>query len=183
MTFASSETQGESVGSRKTAAKLFKAWRESPKSPWDVGCDLPRVHSGDWRLAIGDCDWAQKLCAIRWADSLRLRLCPIGGQNLLHGFRDLVIRSSCKLDSSPCAICHEFIRMLVSFDWAQIVARLYEVGANSTVHRAHEFTFDQFTVRILRLVHFLFSFILEQLQNTGPYFQVWLGGSLVTTSI
>ena len=138
---------------------------------------------GDWRLAIGDCDWAQKLCAIRWADSLRLRLCPIGGQNLLHGFRDLVIRSSCKLDSSPCAICHEFIRMLVSSDWAQIVARLYEVGANSTVHRAHEFTFDQFTVRILRLVHFLFSFILEQLQNTGPYFQVWLGGSLVTTSV
>ena len=116
MTFASSETQGESVGSRKTAAKLFKAWRESPKSPWDVRCDLPRVHSGDWRLAIGDCVWAQKLCAIRWADSLRLRLCPIGGQHLLHGFRDLVIRSSCKLDCSPCAICHEFIRMLVSSD-------------------------------------------------------------------
>ena len=185
MTFASSETQGESVGSRKTAAKLFKAWRESPKSPWDVGCDLPRVHSRDWRLAIGDCVWAQKLCAIRWADSLRLRLCPIGGQHLLHGFRDLVIRSSCKLDCSPCAICHEFIRMRVSSDWEQIVAtatvlnrgpasvaRLYEVGANSTVHRAHELTFDQFTVRILRLVHFLFSFILEQLQNTGPYFQV-----------
>ena len=121
----------------------------------------------------------------RWADSLRLRLCPIGGQHLLHGFRDLVIRSSCKLDCSPCAICHEFIRMRVSSDWEQIVAtatvlnrgpasvaRLYEVGANSTVHRAHELTFDQFTVRILRLVHFLFSFILEQLQNTGPYFQV-----------
>ena len=107
---------------------------------------------GDWRLAIGDCDWAQKLCAIRWADSLRLRLCPIGGQHLLHGFRDLVIRSSCKLDCSPCAICHEFIRMLVSSDWAQIVAtatvlnrepasvaRLYEVGANSTVHRGSNY--------------------------------------------
>ena len=135
---------------------------------------------GDWRLAIGDCDWAQKLCAIRWADSLRLRLCPIGGQHLLHGFRDLVIRSSCKLDCSPCAICHEFIRMLVSSDWAQIVAttavpnrgpasvaRLYEVGGNSTVHRVHEFTFDQFTVRILRLVHFLFSLIFANLLNYG----------------
>ena len=66
--------------------------------------------------------------------------------------------------------------MLVSSDWAQIVAtapvpnrgpasvaRLYEVGANSTVHRVHEFTFDQFTVRILRLVHFLFSFIFANL--------------------
>ena len=68
MTFASSETQGESVGSRKTAAKLFKAWRESPKSPWDVGCDLPRVHSGDWRLAIGD--WRLRLGAKIVCDSL-----------------------------------------------------------------------------------------------------------------
>ena len=133
-----------------------------------------RLTIGDWRLRVGAkivCDSLGRLVATA--------LCPIGGQHLSHGFRDLVIRSSCKLHCSPCAICHEFIRMLVSSDWwSQIVAtatvpnrgpasvaRLYEVGANSTVHRVHEFTFDQFTVRILRLVHFLFSFIFANLLN------------------
>ena len=106
MTFASSETQGESVGSRKTAAKLFKAWRESPKSPWDVGCDLPRVHSGDWRLAIGD-----------W----RLAI-AIGRKNCVRFVGP--IRCDCDCAQSGASIC-----------CTAFVILLYEVVANSTVHR------------------------------------------------
>ena len=177
MTFASSETQGQSVGSGKTAAKLFKAWRESPTSPWDVGCDLPRVHSGDWRLAIGRkncvrfvapirCDCAQSGASI-CRTAFVILLYEVAANSTVHRVRFATSSFECS-------------SRLVSSDWAQIVAtatvpnrgpasvaRLYEVGANSTVHRVHEFTVDQFTVRILRLVHFLFSFIFANLLNYG----------------
>ena len=177
MTFASSETQGESVGSGKTAAKLFKAWRESPKSPWDVGCDLPRVHSSDWRwLAIGDCEWAQKLWAIRWAIGCDCDCAQSGASICRTAFvlllyevvaNSTVHRVRFATSSFECSfrlIGRKSLRLRLCQIGGQ---HLYEVGANSTVHRVHEFTFDQFTVRILRLVHFLFSFIFANLLNYG----------------
>ena len=65
----SSETQGRSVGSGKTEAKVFKNGR---KSPWDAILNepVPRL------IRILVCDWAQKII-----------LCPIRGQqNFLRRF-------------------------------------------------------------------------------------------------
>ena len=64
----SSETQGRSVGSGKTEAKVFKnGW----KSPWDATLNepVPRL------IRILVCDWAQKiiLCPIRGHQNFRRR--------------------------------------------------------------------------------------------------------------
>ena len=71
---SSAETQGRSVGSGKTAAKVFKNGRE----PWDTALNEP-----DPRILV--LDWVQKKF---WY--------PIRGQdlNVSRCFRDLLIRRS-----------------------------------------------------------------------------------------
>ena len=86
-TTTSSETQDRSVGSGKTAAKIFKNER---KSLWDAILKerVPRLI----RMLVSD--WAQKIF-----------LCPIGGHHQWHCFLEFLIRRSLPADSTVLHTC------------------------------------------------------------------------------